>query len=115
MHRSNLVTIRSKNKEESREWDGRKGARAGSGRTRTKERAAYCRLCSSKRHWVSSKGETYGRALLQETVACSPFPSVKSWALPKIIAKSAIRADLETESAMPLLLNKRGEPTASYR
>ena len=39
-----------------------------------------------------------------EFAACSPFPGIKSWAFPKIIAESATRADLETDSAMPLRL-----------
>ena len=62
-------------------------------------------------------GEPGGRDLwpraVAESTACSPFPGVKSWAFPKIIAESATGADLETESAMPLLLLIRPPNVAS--
>ena len=62
-------------------------------------------------------GEPGGRDLwphvVAESVACSLFPGVKSWAFPKIIAESAIGADSETESAMPLLLLIRPPNVAS--
>ena len=48
-----------------------------------------------------------------ESAACSPFPGVKSWAFPKIIAESATGANSETESAMPLLLLIRPPNVAS--
>ena len=62
---------------------------------------------------ASGTGQDLWPRTVAEFVACSPFPGIKSWAFPKIIAESATRAYSETESAMPLLLLIRPPNVAS--